>query len=265
MYAQRYGLANALWESGEPERVQQAISIAQALLDATFPDDRNRVKDFTLDLLIEAGRWGDAVKLLDRFPMETTEHWLWTRVLITLKARGASSKGALAAFKRAVRLNGSVLNLLLGDELVDKDEIKVGVNSVASSYVEGIKHNGTRIKMTAPGAAQARHNAVNYAFTYGKFWFRDQWVQNWLREQSTDIQNWAAPPMKGVRVKEVRIPSRVAGRLSRCAYYDRERQDTPFKACSRCCAVKYCNSSCQKGDWPSHKLACCVDAVPEPA
>eukprot|EP00122_Pirum_gemmata_P008589 Pgem_evm1s7922 len=32
--------------------------------------------------------------------------------------------------------------------------------------------------------------------------------------------------------------------------------DADLKSCGRCCLVKYCKPSCQKEDWPAHKVYC---------
>ena len=70
--AQRYGLANALWETEVEDNVREAIDIAADLLDID-PTDVCRVRYFQLDLLLECGRFEEAIALLEKYPRETSE------------------------------------------------------------------------------------------------------------------------------------------------------------------------------------------------
>ena len=57
------------------------------------------------------------------YPGQCIEEWLWTKVLVTLKARGPDSKSASAALVRAMQLNKRVYSLLVGDEILERTEV----------------------------------------------------------------------------------------------------------------------------------------------
>jgi hypothetical protein len=43
--------------------------------------------------------------------------------------------------------------------------------------------------------------------------------------------------------------------LHRCAHCHETPEE--LKLCAGCKSVKYCSRTCQRADWPSHKLVCC--------
>ena len=44
--------------------------------------------------------------------------------------------------------------------------------------------------------------------------------------------------------------------LPRCSHCKKELRDSNPKRCAACKSVYYCDQSCQKSDWPMHKVAC---------
>ena len=287
-YGQRYGLANALWESEEEPLVREAIAIAQDLLQADAAD-RYGVRNFLLDLLLEVGAWEACVALIESYAGETTEEWLWTKVLIMVKARGQDSKSAATALARAMQLNKHVYPLLVGDRLTEK-----GDYAAASQMGPGY---GTDEHGVVYGAAS---NAVVYAHNYGKYWARDLSLGAWLRRA---VEGGGARMEKeGVARADVAAGDGVAptapgvgggagaaggagsgakqkvgkglGALVCCASCGKyagaaggggsggsgpevvAAKKVELKMCSVCRAIGYCSRECQKADWKAHKKVC---------
>lgn len=250
-YAHLFGLANALWEAEEPEeRVHEAITIGHQLI-AAFPADDYEVRKMLMQWLLEVGDWDDALKLLAQFPDDATEPWLWTAVLVTLKAKGPSSKSARAALKRALQLNPEVLPLLLGEK-----------PTASGEWQKARLENGRYAESEGGGvvAITARQNAVCYSHNYAKFWFCDQACVEWLRTTASKdgLEKKCTAKYNtfvGVKLEKAQADKVVAGLVcAMCGSFDVSGK-TPLKQCV-CRVVAYCSKDCQKAHWKKHKKSC---------
>lgn len=163
---------NALWEEESELSVIEATDIAQELL--TEVGDNLEVRNSLLDLLLEAGRWSDAVVLINQYPDDLSEDWLWHTTFVTLQAKGPTSKKSVRALDRAVTANDFVLPLLLGDDMLtsEADSHQKATNSAMFGYT-----------FAKGGMRGARPNAISYVNSARKFWVGDS--LEWLRNQST--------------------------------------------------------------------------------
>ena len=188
-----YGLANALWECETVEGTAEAVEIAQQLLLATERAAGGRkavsspmfdprgpdpmfVKKFLLDLLLEAGRWADAIALLEPLlhaasnsssnneALQAQHTWLWTQALLVLRTRGVSSKRSKRAVAAAVASNPHVLPLLVRDAPLDFDP--AAMRGTRSAIVVRRGPNGERIFRGNEAMGQY------YVYTYGQHWWR---------------------------------------------------------------------------------------------
>jgi len=81
------GLADALFQWGQPEHVDEAIEIYEEMLDLN-PNDNQGVRDPLVGCYLQRKRYADAENLLDRYEEDDMATFAWARVLLAYVTEG---------------------------------------------------------------------------------------------------------------------------------------------------------------------------------
>lgn len=111
-----YALALCHFDHTTAAGLARYVELSDAILDCD-PSDEIGVRYHLLDALLTQGNLPAAIRLLERFPEDTTEWWAWTKVyfLLVTQKKGASSKKVKRALEDAIKRNPYVFPLLVGD------------------------------------------------------------------------------------------------------------------------------------------------------
>jgi len=183
-----YGLANALWEAEQQETVEEAIMLAEALL-WDDPGDSFRVRDFLIDVLLEAGRWETAIALLARFgpqgdrgvalfgmhdhfaPAAQAGHeavelgeeedvWAWTAALLHMRITGPRSARARRAVAAAVQVSPHVFPFLTNIE-----PLPAGAQGAVQGWIQVAV-----VRLPGLPAHFGREKALRYVVNHARHW-----------------------------------------------------------------------------------------------
>eukprot|EP00854_Cymbomonas_tetramitiformis_P001370 gene1370-1972_t len=277
-----FGLANALWELETKECTAEAIELAEQLFRHT-QDDQDNVREFLLDLYLEAGRWDEALALLhrysatedtegsggDRFAVGNADIWAWTTALVMLHLHGLKSKRAAAAIVAAIQANPYVYPLLVRDEALDEDAAAAPRRGGHVTLFPNMQAHGDRRK------------ALSYVWINRKHWWRlggehmlralrssgeaayREWRERYAVVDSLmmskvssggERDHYYAPLDEAVLCQQ---PKAVAPPhlCAQCGKRESTEQKKLMK-CARCRGVSYCSRECQLGDWNRHKASC---------
>lgn len=130
----RLALGYALWRQGERAEAQAHF---EELLHLN-PGDNQGARYLLTAVLIEQGREGEALRVMNRYPQEALCHWAYNRALWQFRRRG-DHPAACRQLERALSLNPHVPALLLGRQPVRSWELKIvepGERSEAQEYVQ---------------------------------------------------------------------------------------------------------------------------------
>ncbi len=151
----RFGLAEALWESGER---RAAIDHARELLRLD-EDDHQGVRNTLVNWLMRQGDDAGASQILKRYPEQMT-HWLYSRALLTFREKGNSGL-ARTHLNKALAANPIVPAVFLGSEFLD-------------NMVEGLDEDA------APAIAMMSMDALEYLSGAGFCWEDTPGAVDWL-------------------------------------------------------------------------------------
>jgi hypothetical protein len=292
-----YGLANALWVIGREDTVREACALVTSLLDDGEPGrvDREGARYFLLDMLLEAGRWQDALALLHRYGDEWSTEWAWTSALLHMRSRGLRSrdqitKTAVDAIASAVRVNPHVYHMLLEDapmaawrgQMISVTYTMAGIHCCendASSYLNVHRVHWKAFGRGADGGLATVRAMVRVAGA-------DAYAE-WQRKQASEA---ARPKLSNVEMQANRDqflrdrPRSLEEMMSKMKEWKQSgASELPggmtfgnfaipaidktvcsgcgqvgkkLQACAKCNAVRYCSKACQVAHWPSHRGTC---------
>jgi len=277
-----YALAKSVWKLHSEQSTAEAIELLWTAVEAE-PLDPNSRRTFLLDLLIESGRWDSCIKLLHFFPDEWSTEWAWSAALIHIRSKGLRSKTAKAAVHSAVQCNPHVFAMMLDDQpLVEwrglphtHKTTRAGTHAdavAASHYLNVHWAHWKALARTVGGGYSALQAKLRRLGTEAYA----EWQQLTTAEEASrpktcsrnldslekalseasmqeffDLRASGSDKLPGGGTfANWKLPTIAATHCAHCNAFL-----TVPKAC-KCGLASYCNTTCQKADWPFHKAPC---------